>query len=59
MGLAINNQLAIGYKGPGGFREHSFAFKFFPKNKTESTMVKAIINDFKQYIQISHQKKTS
>ena len=48
MGLAINNHLAVGYKGPGGFREHSFAFKFFPKSKPESEVVKSIINEFQQ-----------
>ena len=32
LGLAVNNHLSVGYKGPTGFRDHSFAFKFFPKN---------------------------
>ena len=47
LGLAVNNHLSVGYKGPTGFRDHSFAFKFFPKNKTESRNVKNIIEDFK------------
>ena len=46
LGLAVNNHLSIGYKGPSGFRDHTFAFKFFPKNKSESDTVKAILADF-------------
>ena len=46
LGLAVNNHLSVGYKGPSGFRDHSFAFKFFPKNKSESDTVKAILKDF-------------
>ena len=30
-GLTPNNHVALLYKGPGTFRDHSFAFKFFPK----------------------------
>ena len=47
MGKAPNNHMALLFKGPGSFRDHSFAFKFFPKNKPESDLVKDIISDFK------------
>ena len=47
MGKAPNNHVALLYKGPGSFRDHSFAFKFFPKNKPESDLVKDIISEFK------------
>ena len=46
LGLAVNNHLSVGYKGPSGFRDHTFAFKFFPKNQSESNTVKAILKDF-------------
>ena len=46
LGLAVNNHLSVGYKGPSGFRDHTFAFKFFPKNKPESDTVKDILEDF-------------
>ena len=47
MGKAPNNHMALLYKGPGSFRDHTFAFKFFPKNKPESDLVKDIISEFK------------
>ena len=47
-GLSPNNHLALVYGGPNQFREHTFAFKFFPKNKEESTRVNRIITEFKQ-----------
>jgi hypothetical protein len=46
-GLTPNNHVALLYKGPGSFRDHSFAFKFFPKNESESDLVKDIISEFK------------
>ena len=46
-GKAPNNHVALLYKGPGSFRDHSFAFKFFPKNESESDLVKDIISEFK------------
>jgi|TARA_B110000977_G_scaffold59283_1_gene80453 hypothetical protein len=46
-GKAPNNHVALLYKGPGSFRDHTFAFKFFPKNKPESDLVKDIISEFK------------
>ena len=45
-GVAKNNKVALVYKGPGQFRTHTFNFTFFPKDKTEAEMVKALINDF-------------
>ena len=45
-GLAINNHMALTYKGPTSMREHSFAFKFFPKNKPEADAIKEILKDF-------------
>jgi len=45
-GAAPNNYLALVYNGPNAFREHTFAFKFFPKNVDESKTVKSIIAEF-------------
>ena len=44
-GLAINNHMALTYKGPTAMRDHSFAFKFFPKNVGEANMLKDILKD--------------
>jgi|LUMJ01.1.fsa_nt_gb hypothetical protein len=44
-GVAINNHLAMAYRGPDKFRTHEFAFNFFPKNKDEAGDVKAILTD--------------
>jgi hypothetical protein len=46
-GLAINNHMALVYRGPGEFRTHDFVFQFFPKDQDESKMIQNIINDFK------------
>ena len=46
-GLTPNNHMALVYKGPNTFRQHTFAFKFFPKNSKESETVKKIISEFK------------
>ena len=46
-GLTPNNHMALVYKGPNTFRQHSFAFKFFPKNSAESTTVENIIEEFR------------
>ena len=46
-GLAVNNHMALVYRGPNSFRSHSFNFSFFPKNFNESEDVKNIINDLK------------
>ena len=45
-GLAQNNHVALTYRGPAGFREHTFAFQFFPKEQTEAEQVRQIIKDF-------------
>jgi len=45
-GVIPNNYLALVYQGPTQFREHTFAFKFFPKNVDESKTVKSIIAEF-------------
>jgi hypothetical protein len=47
-GNSPNNYMALVYGGPNTFREHAFAFKFFPKNLTESNTVRAIIEEFKR-----------
>ena len=46
LGLAVNNHLSVGYKGPTGFRDHTFAFKFFPKNSKDSENVRILLKDF-------------
>ena len=45
-GIAINNHLALTYKGPTQFRQHEFSFTFFPKNKPEADTIQSIIKDF-------------
>jgi hypothetical protein len=45
-GIAVNNHMAMAYKGPGKFRTHEFAFNFFPKNQDEAIIVAKILNDF-------------
>ena len=47
-GNSPNNYMALVYGGPNTFREHTFLFKFFPKNVSESNRVKAIIEEFKR-----------
>ena len=44
-GLAINNHMALTYKGPTTMRQHEFAFKFFPKNNPEAEAIKDILTD--------------
>ena len=46
-GLAVNNHMALVYRGPGEFRTHDFVFQFFPKEKKESETINRIINDLK------------
>ena len=46
-GLAVNNHMALVYRGPGEFRTHDFVFQFFPKDANEALMVQKIINDLK------------
>ena len=45
-GIAVNNHMAMVYKGPGEFRTHEFAFNFFPKNAPDALMIQNIMNDF-------------
>jgi len=47
-GNTPNNHMALVYKGPNSFRQHTFAFKFFPKNKNDSDTVRAIIEEFRR-----------
>ena len=44
-GIAVNNHLALSYKGPTQFRQHQFSFAFFPKNKGEADIVQGILKD--------------
>ena len=44
-GLAVNNHMALVYRGPSEFRTHDFIFQLFPKDKKESDTIKRIIND--------------
>ena len=46
-GLAVNNHMALVYKGPSTFRSHTFNFMFFPKENTESVRIRDIVEDFK------------
>jgi hypothetical protein len=46
-GIAVNNHMAMAYKGPDKFRTHEFAFQFFPKNKDDAEDIRKIIWDFK------------
>ena len=44
-GIAVNNHMALTYKGPGDFRTHEFAFNFFPKIQADADAIKAILED--------------
>ena len=44
-GLARNNHVALVYKGPSQFREHTFIFNFFPKEQSETEIVRGLIQD--------------
>ena len=46
-GIAVNNHMALTYKGPGEFRQHSFTFNFFPKAKPDAKVIKNILKDLK------------
>jgi len=47
-GNTPNNYMALVYGGPNEFRQHTFDFKFFPKNPDESKNVREIIEEFKR-----------
>ena len=49
-GIAVNNHMALTYKGPSQFRSHDFAFSFFPKNGDEADELQKILEDFDEYI---------
>ena len=38
-GLAVNNHMALVYRGPSEFRTHDFVFQFFPKSGKESETI--------------------
>jgi len=46
-GLAVNNHMALTYRGVSKFREHAFVFNFFPKNKEDSKTVSELLTDFR------------
>ena len=46
-GIAVNNHLALTYRGVSKFREHSFTFNFFPKNVDDSKIVRTLLTDFR------------
>ena len=46
-GIAVNNHMALVYKGPSQFRTHDFAFNFFPKAQQDSEAIKNIIKDLR------------
>ena len=47
-GSSPNNYMAMVYGGPSQYREHTFAFKFFPRNPAETNIVQKIIEEFKR-----------
>ena len=47
-GNSPNNYMALVYGGPNEFRQHAFAFKFFPRNPAETNIVQKIIEEFKR-----------
>ena len=46
-GIAVNNHMALTYKGPGEFRQHSFTFNFFPKTQTDANAIRDLTKDLK------------
>ena len=46
-GKTPNNHMALVYRGPNTFRQHTFAFKFFPKNDKESETVRKIVEELR------------
>jgi hypothetical protein len=46
-GKTPNNYMALVYRGPNTFRQHTFAFKFFPKNAPESETVRKIVEELR------------
>ena len=46
-GIAVNNHMALTYRGVSKFREHSFTFNFFPKNDTDAGKIRELLKDFR------------
>ena len=46
-GIAVNNHLALTYRGVSKFREHQFVFNFFPKNVGDATIIRKILKDLR------------
>ena len=46
-GIAVNNHMALTYRGVSKFREHSFTFNFFPKNVTDAGKIRELLKDFR------------
>ena len=46
-GKTPNNHMALVYRGPNTFRQHTFAFKFFPKNSAESETARKIVEELR------------
>ena len=48
-GLVMNPHMAVLFKGIG-FKDHSFNFKFIPRNESEYRQIKVICNLFKNHM---------
>ena len=48
-GLAINPHMAVLFKGVG-FKEHSFSFKFIPRDKKESNDIQQLCREFRGHM---------
>ena len=46
-GIAVNNHMALTYRGVSKFREHSFTFNFFPKNETDAGKIRLLLKDLR------------
>ena len=45
-GIAVNNHMALTYKGPSEFRTHEFSFNFFPRKVKDAEVIQRILRDF-------------
>ena len=45
-GIAVNNHMALTYKGPSQFRTHEFTFNFFPRKVKDAEVIQEILKDF-------------
>ena len=45
-GIAVNNHMALTYKGPSAFRQHEFTFNFFPRKVKDAEVIQEILKDF-------------